>query len=818
MEHVLLYYGYTLKRVTMIELLQASVKESQSANSLTTLQEDSGEQFLSILHSKLTHTDEIDTKIVVKLVDSKVLVNKENNPQAVLEKLLHALGDTKGEKSITNLLKTIGLDEQEVKAVVSLLKKEVEANKTALSTLEKLTTNILEKNEIKADLEKVTETKNNGTRSKDVSPLEKIIKSTQKVQVDDETKVKTADQSAVEASAQEKKPIEKSVLNEKQDTPIVLEKNIKKAETTVADEKQTNTVVIEKNRENKEHITENRSHQEHFQKDEPPLKNIEAITKIFSYIKITLENAKQSDQNIIDNKNKIEEKSVAKAVLNEFSDNISEIDVKKLEDIKKDISAYLELTKKIKVPKSAENVEKSVEQIVQKLFAKLEPLVDAALKQIQFTPPAVIQVKKVPQNENNIINIVEHIKDKKVSPKSLNALQMLLSLPESKQKEKIIKTLNEEITQIENVEKPIEKAVDTHFELFKNTPILQIQKETTSVNESKNKTDKDFISEKLIQLVPKSEHQNFSTELISKAKQYLEQQLNELQVQKEEKPTLATLVKLAMAKNIDVEEITLKDITPKENLQKMVDNLFNTKVVPLNVRQAQSGHIMISRERSSGEKVSKTSTHTTPLAQLLNPTETSDQSIEMKPLQTALNMQNVQNKTNSSENLAENIETITSQNEREHSDIGVKHDTKVETGLKNHESTKQMISYFSASLKEAVQNYRPPFQRLHIKLNPEKLGSVEVTLVQRGQQLHINISANSTALNMMNAQSGELKMQLQNIGLGDASMEFNQQQENHKEQQQEQQQRQPNRFTNYLDNNEEETPISSLELIMANYF
>ena len=73
----------------------------------------------------------------------------------------------------------------------------------------------------------------------------------------------------------------------------------------------------------------------------------------------------------------------------------------------------------------------------------------------------------------------------------------------------------------------------------------------------------------------------------------------------------------------------------------------------------------------------------------------------------------------------------------------------------------QSMRYFANDLKEAVQEYKPPFTRLTMKLNPEKLGEVEVTLVQRGNNVHVNIqsnNANSVAFLAHNARSEERRV------------------------------------------------------------
>ena len=98
---------------------------------------------------------------------------------------------------------------------------------------------------------------------------------------------------------------------------------------------------------------------------------------------------------------------------------------------------------------------------------------------------------------------------------------------------------------------------------------------------------------------------------------------------------------------------------------------------------------------------------------------------------------------------------------------------------------KQLVQHVAQSMKEMVENYKPPFTRVKMQLNPHKFGEMDVTLVQRGSNIHININANPTALTTMMQNAHELRAQLSAQGLGDASMNFSshqqQQQERHKQ-------------------------------------
>lgn len=134
----------------------------------------------------------------------------------------------------------------------------------------------------------------------------------------------------------------------------------------------------------------------------------------------------------------------------------------------------------------------------------------------------------------------------------------------------------------------------------------------------------------------------------------------------------------------------------------------------------------------------------------------------------------------------------------------------------------QSMRFFASDLKEAVDSYKPPFTRLSMTLNPEKLGEVEVTLVQRGNNVHVNIqSANSNSVAFLAHNAMELKTQLANQGIANATMNFmsggDGQTQNQGQQQQQQQQ---NRFRAYeslkeIDMNGEQ--LSALEIIIPHY-
>jgi flagellar hook-length control protein FliK len=131
---------------------------------------------------------------------------------------------------------------------------------------------------------------------------------------------------------------------------------------------------------------------------------------------------------------------------------------------------------------------------------------------------------------------------------------------------------------------------------------------------------------------------------------------------------------------------------------------------------------------------------------------------------------------------------------------------------------KQMVVKLSADIKEAVENYKPPFTRIKLQLNPVKLGEVDVTMIQRGNNVHINISSNNSAVAILAQNSVELKTQLANNGLSNATMQFN----TSGGEQQRQSQHQQNMMDQYekyakFDSEENFETLTAMELIIPRY-
>lgn len=136
---------------------------------------------------------------------------------------------------------------------------------------------------------------------------------------------------------------------------------------------------------------------------------------------------------------------------------------------------------------------------------------------------------------------------------------------------------------------------------------------------------------------------------------------------------------------------------------------------------------------------------------------------------------------------------------------------------------KQMIKYLSQDVKTAIEDYKSPFTRVKVQLNPQKLGEIDLTIVQRGKNLHINLSSNHTAINTLAMNANDLKAQLSSNGINNATLNFNnnsqgEQNSNAGQQNQQQHRQKADEEYNYFENQEtNEEVLNSLEIVVTRY-
>lgn len=202
-----------------------------------------------------------------------------------------------------------------------------------------------------------------------------------------------------------------------------------------------------------------------------------------------------------------------------------------------------------------------------------------------------------------------------------------------------------------------------------------------------------------------------------------------------------------------------------------------------------------------------------------------DQKLNFENLNKTQVVQNKENNANFNNNT--NKETFTQEQTKTHSENVDKNsldelnslvkdlNKAIQNNARNI-TPKETLQYFSQDLKEAVDQYKAPITKLSITLNPNNLGEVEVTLIQRGNNLHINFNSNANAMNLFIQNQAEFKNSLVNMGFTGLEMNFSDQ--GKREQNQNQgKNRSGYGFKDALDGKNESEKVN-LELVLAKYF
>lgn len=203
-----------------------------------------------------------------------------------------------------------------------------------------------------------------------------------------------------------------------------------------------------------------------------------------------------------------------------------------------------------------------------------------------------------------------------------------------------------------------------------------------------------------------------------------------------------------------------------------------------------------------------------------------DQKLNFENLNKTQVVQNKENNANFNNNTT-NKETFTQEQTKTHSENVdknsldelnslVKDLNKVTQNNARNITPKETLQHFSQDLKEAVDQYKAPITKLSITLNPNNLGEVEITLIQRGNNLHINFNSNTNAMNLFIQNQAEFKNSLVNMGFTGLEMNFSDQ--GKREQNQNQgKNRSGYGFKDALDGKNESEKVN-LELVLAKYF
>lgn len=418
-----------------------------------------------------------------------------------------------------------------------------------------------------------------------------------------------------------------------------------------------------------------------------------------------------------------------------------------------------------------------------------------------------------------------------------------------------------------NNEKKFNVLIDSKSTLSQNTPhVLENTKGLKSTDALKlgAKTLEDLLGNEETKLLPKELIDVLSNDqvrsLINKAKEFLKESINtkvpEYNTGSRELPnTLMGLVELADKLGINLSEITLsildddtKTLTkglpealaaksfielkqptpsaeiPSQSFEKLGHLLSQIKQ---ELKDEAKSNLNLLSEESHSQKSQPLQSLLRSLNDTASTTPTLTSNLEPLPKESTITSKEASKTTTAIDMLGA---LLRSSNEIENGDKEaaklIDEPTKtIQTAkadsleVKTKEAA-QTMRHFAIDLKEAAENYKPPFTRVTMKLNPEKLGEVEVTLVQRGNNVHVNIQSNNNASVAFLAHNAtELKAQLAHQGITNATMNFMSGGENQSQNPQHQHQ-QHNRFKAYESLQELESAqqeLSALEIILPHY-
>ena len=337
--------------------------------------------------------------------------------------------------------------------------------------------------------------------------------------------------------------------------------------------------------------------------------------------------------------------------------------------------------------------------------------------------------------------------------------------------------------------------------------------------------------------------------VMAEAKEYLKNKIvDQMNLSKSEiealPKTLKGLVDVATKIGIDVSKITLEEFTSKVTLPLKSEVKIESKVAqestPTNVKEQKPTPLFkaqVNREITTEQLVTTKLNTVTPNPK--TPKEKADDTLKMLLQGIKGNKQESSFTADFSVATAKVIAPTTTQKPAASLESLLRGDTQESTtnfkvdGLNVNKAdslevklneAKQMTKYLSQDVKTAIEDYKAPFTRVKVALNPERLGSVELTVVQRGKNLHINLSSNNAAINALAMNVNDLKVQLNNSGINNATLNFNNNSQSSEQgfsgqqQQNSQNERSAREEYNYFDNEEKnEEILNSLEIVVPNY-
>ncbi|WP_254410418.1 flagellar hook-length control protein FliK [Campylobacter coli] len=268
--------------------------------------------------------------------------------------------------------------------------------------------------------------------------------------------------------------------------------------------------------------------------------------------------------------------------------------------------------------------------------------------------------------------------------------------------------------------------------------------------------------------------------------------------------------------------LTQEKIIPQEKVSTQEKTLPQDKVLiqekPLNNKALDKNNNLSENPK---EQVKNENTNFNKTSNKENVRDSQNLSLNLSPKDLNLNKDNTNfthytNKENYTQEQGKIQSENTEKNPLDDLNSLVKDLNKISQNNTKNITPKETLQHFSQDLKAAMEQYKAPITKLSITLNPHNLGEVEVTLVQRGNNLHINFNSNTNAMNLFIQNQAEFKNSLVNMGFTGLEMNFSDQ--GKREQNQNQgKNRSGYGFKDALDGKNESEKVN-LELVLAKYF
>jgi len=413
-----------------------------------------------------------------------------------------------------------------------------------------------------------------------------------------------------------------------------------------------------------------------------------------------------------------------------------ELDIDFKEELKKHLDTQLPTTI-LTIPQSLQTPQIEIVRIIKK-----EILSKNLLKEAKLTNEEIKEFKKI----TSLKELINFANKKELNIKKISFFQ-------------IEKKLQKDL-------KPKAKIQLSQIPPKKENPLKEI------LNQKNIKTQKSEIKKSQKQKI----ENNLNTKLNTKNENTLENILKHL-IKKTDKVTIRNTA----AKNEKINKTDLKTTTLNKKIQETQEKPFYTKNITTNMALNTKSYKVLHKKHQNIKNII-----------FQNTIKTNDYKNHQK------------NNTNYQKELDKTIQTIINQNEENNTNLQIsnqtntteKHIKNTENIFFNHASTQQIqpsqintqkinstIKHFASNLKETIDNYKPPVSKLSIELHPKELGKVEVTLVQRGDNLQIQINSQPSTINFFQNTQQDLKNALINMGYSEVNMSFNSNQQQQQKQQ-----------------------------------